>query len=667
MSQADFSGALAMCRAGRFAEAEPQLRTLVARSPSHAEALQLLGVVVASLGRTEESLAWFDRAKAARPRSLAFMQNRAHALFTLGRLADARAEVDAMLAIDAAYAPARHLLALVTHEEGVAHHAAGRFAPAIDAYRRAIAGGLALPQAHANLGNALKMTGRDDEALGQFAEAARLEPDAPAALANLGGALNDAGRSAEALALLERAVALDPTNASAHNFLGATYFSLNRPAEAVESHGRALALRPDFDAARNNLGNALSAVGRKEEALQAFREALARNPADANLLCNSGAVLQDLGRFDEARANFQEALRVHPDFPMALNNLGFLLREEGRIAEATALFERCLQVSPGNARAAYNLALARLGERRFEEGWRLHEARFRTTPPATVWREFPVPLFGAGDFAGAHRIAVWREQGIGDQILYATTLADLEARGVDFVLEFDARLVAAVRRAHPRWAVVAPQDAQPAFARCDRHAPMAHMAGLLRPSPESFAGQPRAFVAADVDRARHFRSIVAVPGRRVIGISWRSFQPKGRAYVESRKSAPLAAFEPLAARGDLRLVDLQYGDTAGERGRFRGELARIEGLDLFNDLEGVLAAIEACDVVVTTSSVTAHLAGAAGKPTLLVYLRGLPPFHYWATDAEGRCLWYPSLRIATVEPTATWEQAIERVDELLDR
>jgi hypothetical protein len=195
---------------------------------------------------------------------------------------------------------------------------------------------------------------------------------------------------------------------------------------------------------------------------------------------------------------------------------------------------------------------------------------------------------------------------------------------------------------------------------------MAHMAGLLRPSTESFERQPRAFLAADADRARHLRTLVAAPGRRAVGISWRSFQPKGRAYLESRKSAPLAAFEPLAARADLRLVDIQYGDTAGERRGFRGDLARIEGLDLTNDLDGVLAAIEACDVIVTTSSITAHLAGAAGKRTLLIYLHGLPPFHYWATDPEGRCLWYPSLRIATAEPTATWEHAIERVDELLD-
>ncbi|HUQ28764.1 MAG TPA: tetratricopeptide repeat protein [Usitatibacter sp.] len=553
------------------------------------------------------------------------------ALFRAGRLAEARAGADALLARDASHAEARQLVAMIVHEEGVAHHAAGRLAPAIDAYRRAIAAGLALPQAYANLGQALTSAGRHDEAV----------------------------------PVLERAVELDPANAGAHNFLGAAYFALNRAKEAIARHRRALELRPDFDAARNDLANALSASGEKEEALAIFRDILARHPRDEHVLTNMGAVLQDLGDFDGARASFEAALRQKPGFALALNNLGFLLREEGRVAEAVVLFERSLKAAPGNARAQYNLALARLGERRFGEGWRLHEARFRTTPASSVWRPFPVPVFDAGDFGAGHRVAIWREQGIGDQILYSTALADLEARGEKFVLEIDARLAPALRRAHPAWSVAAPAQSQAAFTGCDRHAPMAHMAGLLRPTPESFERQPRVSLAPEPDRASRYRNLLAQPGRRVVGISWRSFQPKGRAYVASRKSAPLAAFEPLAARGDLRLVDLQYGDTAAERATFRGDLARIDGLDLFNDLDGVLAAIDACDVVVTTSSVTAHLAGAAGKRTLLIYLRGLPPFHYWATDPEGRCLWYPSLRVATSEPAATWEQAIERVHELL--
>jgi ADP-heptose:LPS heptosyltransferase len=112
-------------------------------------------------------------------------------------------------------------------------------------------------------------------------------------------------------------------------------------------------------------------------------------------------------------------------------------------------------------------------------------------------------------------------------------------------------------------------------------------------------------------------------------------------------------------------VDLQYGDTAAMRSIAGVDLARIEELDLFNDLDGVLAAIEACDAVVTTSNVTAHLAGALGKRTLLIFLEGLPHFHYWVDPGTGRSLWYPSVELVSGPEIDSWPRALARVDEIL--
>ena len=93
-------------------------------------------------------------------------------------------------------------------------------------------------------------------------------------------------------------------------------------------------------------------------------------------------------------------------------------------------------------------------------------------------------------------------------------------------------------------------------------------------------------------------------------------------------------------------------------------LERLAELDLFHDLDGVLAPIAACDVVVTASNVTAHLAGASGKRTLPVYLVACPPFH-WATDASGRSLWYPSMRIVTGARINSWEGALQSAGDIL--
>ena len=150
-------------------------------------------------------------------------------------------------------------------------------------------------------------------------------------------------------------------------------------------------------------------------------------------------------------------------------------------------------------------------------------------------------------------------------------------------------------------------------------------------------------------------------GRR-IAISWRSFQKAGRRHIAERKSIPLECFAALAAPG-LRLVDVQYGDVVAERRAFDERHPRLRmqvpDLDLRDDIDGVFAAIAACDLVVTASNVTAHFGGALGKRTWLVCLEANPPFHYWAARSDGRSLWYPSVEVVTDPAWKRWEEAFE--------
>jgi tetratricopeptide (TPR) repeat protein len=510
---------------------------------------------------------------------------------------------------------------------------------------------------------------------GRYAEAAPIlravvaaAPGMDPAWNLLGGVLAASRDVAGAETAYQRAIALKPEAPEPHFNLGMAYDSAQRVQEAIACYRRALALRPAFAEARNNLGNALAATGDMDGAFAAYSAILEHDAAHADANTNLGLLLQERGDLAGAEARYMKALQQRPDHADALNNLGYLLEERGRRTEAMALYRRALEVNPGAARAAYNLGLAHLAEGDFERGWSLHEMRFATSPPVAIARALPMPVFAPRDFGAGHRLAIWPEQGVGDQLLFSTLSVELEARGQPFVMEVDRRLKAAFERAHPRWTLVTSDDSAAAFAPCDRHIAVGSLPRLLRPTRQSFARQPGALLAADTRRAAAFRRRAAPANERLVGISWRSFQPKTRGHVARKKSAPLEAFTRLSQAAAVRLLDLQYGDTAAERERFArggGRLERFDGLDLFGDLDGVLAAIEACDLVVTTSNVTAHLAGALGKRTLLFYLGGHAPFHYWVPAEDGRCLWYPSVEIVTGARLDTWERALERIHELV--
>jgi ADP-heptose:LPS heptosyltransferase len=184
----------------------------------------------------------------------------------------------------------------------------------------------------------------------------------------------------------------------------------------------------------------------------------------------------------------------------------------------------------------------------------------------------------------------------------------------------------------------------------------------LRRDAADFARQPHSVMAADPARVREMRA--AIGNGPAIAISWRSIQKASRKALGERKSIPLEAFARLAADSGARLVDVQYGDTEEERKAFEerhpGVLVRIPGLDPFHDLDGLAAALAACGRVVTSSNVTAHLAGALGVSTDLLYLHGWAPFFYWVRANANASLWYPSVRLPS-SASDTWEDALGRV------
>ena len=187
---------------------------------------------------------------------------------------------------------------------------------------------------------------------------------------------------------------------------------------------------------------------------------------------------------------------------------------------------------------------------------------------------------------------------------------------------------------------------------------------MFRSSVESFALQPRQILQAAPDRVAHYRSRLGDGFK--LALSWRSARA-GR--LGNSKSVSLADFAPLLAVPGVKGVDVQYGDTTAEREalpRTHGvQIEHFEGVDFYQDLDEVLAILEACDLLITTSNANAHLAAALGKPVWLLYPAERAPFHYWAHGGDHRCLWYPSVEIVSAPDLVEWPQLIAHTAEKL--
>lgn len=421
----------------------------------------------------------------------------------------------------------------------------------------------------------------------------------------------------------------------------------------------------------NRLGWRHYLSGDFPKAEECFIAVVKADPQHAFGWGNLGLTWQQAGLLPEALQCYRRSMELIPDNPSNLTNLGYLYDMMGHLDHAIRLYERALEIhavtpgpEPSIARTKGNLGAALLRRFDFGRGWPLLEARFHTVPRASLPREYPFPRW---DGKPVRRLAVWQEQGVGDQILYATLLPDLIGRGQDFVCELDARLIPAFQRSFPSSNFVPKGYNEHGFDDCDAHVPQLTLGEFLRPSIESFAGQPKRLLRADATTSTTMqRDIIERlwQPKKLVAISWCSTRhPPINRSKQMQKSAELKDFALLGARDDVRLVNVQYGDTITERMAWAADHEPIymPPIDLLEDIDGVLAVIENCDVVVTTSNVTAHFAGALGKPTYLIYRGGVSPFHYWEPH-NGRSLWYPSVQIVTAP---TWVECIAAVNERL--
>ncbi|SMF91996.1 Flp pilus assembly protein TadD, contains TPR repeats [Azospirillum oryzae] len=535
-------------------------------------------------------------------------------------------------------APAR-LAALL--REALAHHRAGDLDGAERAYRAMLAADGANADALHLLGVLHHQRGRDADAVRLIGQAIARRPKMAEQHANLGLALHALGRLEEAEAEYRRALALREAYAEAHNSLGSALQEQDRLAEAASHYRRALDLDAGYAEAWANLGTLLRAQDDYGEAETALRHALRLDPGHATALTNLGVVLKETGRTGEAEAAHLEALRLAPGDAETMVNLALLREAQGRGEEAEALYRNALVHAPGFALARWNLALRLLGQGRLAEGWDEYEARFASRR-VSAGRSIALP---AWDGATGRRVLVWREQGLGDELMFGTALPDLAARlgpGA-LVVEVDARLTGLVGRALPgvtvRAETTGPTDA-------DAHLAMGSLPRRLRPTLVDFPARP-SWLAPDPARAAAWAERLADlgPGLRV-GICWGSQNMLGE-----RKASytALADWAPLLTLPGLIPVTLQYDGREAEiaevETRLGVRIRRWPDTDLKNDLEGVSALIANLDLVVTVASSVGEMAGALGVP---VWRFG--PAGDWTALGSGARPWFPSMRLWSTRP-----------------
>ena len=465
------------------------------------------------------------------------------------------------------------------------------------------------------------------------------------------------GRFAEAEQLLRTLAAADPRNANALNLLGVVACHTQQYDTAIDMLQRAIKIDQKTPSFHNNLGLTLMGCGKYEGAIAAFRHALALRSDNSETLCNLGIALHAFGHFDQATVSLRRAIALDPGNFKAHNTLGGVFAAENRSDEAIACYRRAIEIDPANAKFRSNHGSTLLLVGAFDHGWQEYEYRFG--PGAGYARRVFPQRYWEGQNIGGHRVLVWMEQGIGDELLFASMLPDLLQRSATVVVECAPKLLALFKRSFPDALMVArtdPPDPR-TLLDIDYQVAAGSLGRFFRSTLESFPSK-RGYLTAHMGRVAYWRQRLDKLGTGLkVGFSWRSNNLFG---IRAQSCTRIEQWGPIFAVNGVHFVSLQYDECTEELARGRAQfgvsLHTFPEVDLFDDIDEAAALTKALDLVISAPTAVSVLSGALGVET---WQMSYGPD--WKTFGSGRDPWHPSITRFERSPNQTWEEIIEGV------
>ena len=526
-----------------------------------------------------------------------------------------------------------------------------------------------------------------------------------------------ADKHAEGADLALKALSIDETCGVGWHILAICREKADDFTTSLKCYETALALSPDEPEIANDLGRLAIRMGFRELAEQLFRAYLAKVPNSVAGANNLACAQRDLMQYDQAVETIRAAIMQHPEAPLLWNTLATIQAERGDAQGSLQFYDEALRIKPDFHTCRYNrsgaklslgdtrgalqdceaalpgvvleseramLNLARstmlLADGRIGEGWDAYEARFDPHYADVTHFAINRPEWTPhADLAGKH-LLVMGEQGLGDEVLFASVLPDLiEAVGPagKVTLAMEYRLVPLIQRSFPtatvgehgtlrvdHYTVRAPRFMNDdSIATVDLWTPQASPLRRFRRTLDAFP-QRRGFLTPDPARVAHWKRELAARGDQPkVGVIWKSMVTES---ARHRFYSPFTQWAPVLTAPGATMVNLQYGDSTAEIARAKAELG-IElwtppGIDLKNDLDDLAALCVALDVVIGPATATTNLAAASGADVWMVSNLGA-----WTKLGTEAYPWYPHIRVFNPTPEGGWDAVMAEIAEALGK
>lgn len=387
---------------------------------------------------------------------------------------------------------------------------------------------------------------------------------------------------------------------------------------------------------------------------------------NADVWNNMACCLKNLHLDDSAEFCFKKAMALEADNPDFPANISGLYVNNGTPDKIIEWADKAIAIGPQNrpsvVQARWHKALALLESGRFKEAWPYHEARLEEGAGCKLstrnYADEGVTPWWDGKSKGL--VVIHGEQGLGDELMFASCLPDAIATGAEIVVEPAPRIAGLLQRSFPQVKVYGTHEADGKSWRNGRKVDFKCALGTLpkfyRNNVTDFPGT--AYLVPDPERVRRYRErLDALGPRPKIGIAWQGGVLKTRIDL---RSIALQQLLPILSQ-DADFISLQYHQTAQLDVE---EFFERTGINIHHwpeaavgyDMDDQAALVANLDLVITVCQTCNHIAGGLGVPTWIL----TPSRPSWREGLKGDMPWYKSVTMYR-QPGNDWAPAIDRV------
>jgi len=478
-----------------------------------------------------------------------------------------------------------------------------------------------------------------------YDKALEINPNFPEALNNKGSILSDLKKYDEAITLFSKSIILDNKNYSAINNLANLYSKLNKYEESLSLYQECLNLKNDDSDIYNNIGVIYYELNKYDESILFYNKSIELDPLNYEAFNHRGNSYKELTFFDKALLDIEKSIHLKNDFVYGYVNKGNLLGEIGDLSGALNCYNKACEIDPTCIEAQFNIGIIQLLLKDFESGLKKYELR-RKQKKTTFTELNDIPYLDNIENVHNKKILIIPEQGIGDIIQFSRYIPLLKEKGADIYFFPPKNLIKLFDKFFVEIKII--DNDFYTKNNFDYYCSILSLPYLLNTKFETIPFFEKYFIS-DLVKTNYWKNIFNNDDFK-IAIAWQGSKNK----IDLGRSIPLSNFKVFSKFKNIKLISLQKGEEIDRISKNPVDFD-IQIIDNFDEGDNAfldtMAIMECCDLIITSDTSVAHLAGSIGKPVWLA-LKLIPDWRWFLNEHTSP--WYPSMRIFRQKVWGNW-------------